>query len=124
MIGPQVQKAIVDALKAAGIAIHDRVPEKATFPYATIGSEQTVDDGNSCGDGWLVFADVHVWSRVPGKVEAKTLSASVATAVLATTDVAGFALDDVRLESRSTFDDPDGLTAHTVMTFRFTLDEA
>src|SRR5690606_34227972 len=77
MIGPELQKAIYDALKTvpavAGGRVYDSVPSNAEFPYVTIGGEQTVDDGNSCEDGWEVFTDVHVWSRKPGFPECKEI---------------------------------------------------
>jgi len=128
MIGAQVQKAIYDALKVApaiaGGRVYDTVPEAPTYPYVTIGEEQIVGDGNSCGDGWEVFADVHVWSRAPGFPEAKGIAASVVERVTAITAVAGFAVIDAELQDTRALRDPDGLTSHIVCSFRFIIDQA
>ena len=81
-------------------------------------------DGNSCGDGWEVFADVHVWSRAPGFPEAKGIAASVVERVTAITAVAGFAVIDAELQDTRALRDPDGLTSHIVCSFRFIIDQA
>lgn len=130
MIGSQLQKAIFAALNTetavAGGRIYDRVPENATFPYVTIGDDQVLDDGNSCDDGWEVFADVHVWSRPDSgsKAEVKDLAASVGSRLAATLTVTGFTVIIAALESSRTFRDPDGLTEHSVLTFRYVLQPA
>lgn len=128
MIGAQLQKAIFGALTAApalaGGNVFDRVPESDPFPRITIGDEQVLDDGNSCAEGWEVYPDVHVWSRKPGKVEAKHLAAEVVNRVLAIDTVEEFTVLSVALESYNALDDPDGLTAHVAVTFRVLLDPA
>lgn len=128
MIGTQVQKAIHDALKAAptvaGGRVYDRVPEDAAYPYVSIGEDQIVGDGNACGDGWEVFADVHVWSRKPGFPEAKGIAAAVVGKVAAITAISGFSLLHVELQDQRALRDPDGLTSHIVCSFRFIIDQA
>jgi hypothetical protein len=128
MIGPEVQKAIFDALKAspalAGGRVYDSVPANAEFPYVSIGEEQIVGDGNSCGDGWEIFADVHVWSRKPGFPEAKGIAATVVDRVTAVTSVSGFAVIEVEFQDMRALRDTDGLTSHIVCSFRFIIDPA
>lgn len=128
MIGPEVQKAIYDALTAAppvaGGRVYDAVPESAVFPYVTIGGEQIVADGNTCGDGWEVYADVHVWSRKPGFPEAKGIAAAAADRVTAITSIAGYSMVDVEFQDQRALRDPDGLTSHIVISFRFIIDQA
>lgn len=128
MIGTQVQKAIFDALKAApavaGGNVFDSVPEPSPFPRVIIGEEQILDDGNACGDGWQVYADVHVWSREVGFPEAKTIAATVVTRVRAISAIAGFGLISIELEDQRSIRDPDGLTSHIVCSFLFILDQA
>lgn len=129
MIGPGLQRAIYAALSGAGIAggrIYDGVPDNPVFPYVTIGDEQIIDDSNTCGESWEAFADIHVWSRpVAGsKVEAKTIAAAVKGAVLAIGTVSGGTLTGVFSETARSFRDPDGLTEHTVLTFKFIIEEA
>lgn len=128
MIGPEVQGALVAALKAApaiaGGRIHDNVPESPVFPYLSIGSEQVIDDGNSCGDGWEVFSDVHVWSRAVGYVEAKQIMATAVDKIMAITTIGGFSLIAVGVEDTRVFRDPDGLTSHGVISVRFIINPA
>ncbi len=127
MIETQVQRAIRDALQiappVAGDNIFDFVPEGAPFPRVTIGEEQIVGDGNSCGDGWEVFADVHVWSREAGFAEAKVLAAAVSERICAISAITGFNLISVEMRDQRRMRDPDGLTSHIVLSFQFTLDE-
>lgn len=128
MIDTQVQKAIFDALKAtpavAGGNVFDIVPAGDPFPRVTIGEEQIVADGNSCGDGWEVFADVHVWSRQVGFPEAKTIAAAAVQRVGAIASIAGYALVSVEFQGQRTLRDPDGLTSHIVCSFVFIIDQA
>lgn len=128
MIGPEVQGALVAALKAApaiaGGRIYDLVPPGAEFPYVSIGSEQIINDDNSCGDGWEVYSDVHVWSRAVGSVEAKQIMADAVERINAITAIAGFALISVDVDDTRMFRDPDGITSHGVISARFIIDPA
>lgn len=129
MIGAEVQKAIfaaLDGVTLAGANVFDQVPESNPFPRITIGDEQVSDDGNTCGDGWEVFSDVHCWSRpVAGsKEEVKTLAAQVVGAVRAIASIAGFSLVSIEHQTTRIFRDPDGLTEHAVCSFRAIVDPA
>jgi hypothetical protein len=128
MIGPEVQKAIVDALKLpvaiAGGRIHDRVPENPEFPYLSIGSEQVLDDGNTCDDGWEVFSDIHVWSRAVGYVEAKQIMASAVDRIKAISTITGHTLIAVEVEDTRMLRDPDGLTSHGIVSAKFIITPA
>jgi hypothetical protein len=129
MIGSGLQKAIFaklnEATAMAGGRIYDRVPANAVFPYITIGDDQVLDDSNSCGDGWEVFADVHLWSRPTSgsKAEVKDLAAAVAGRLKTTAlSVPGFTVVLSTVENVRTFRDPDGVTEHSVLTFRYLID--
>lgn len=128
MIGLEVQKAIVDALNAetaiAGGRIYDRVPENPDFPYVSIGSEQVIDDGNSCDDGWEVYSDVHVWARGVGFVEAKQVMAQAVDRIKTITAIPGFTLIALEVEDVRTLRDPDGLTSHAVISVKFIINPA
>lgn len=138
MIGPELQKAVFAALTAAPAIcdgrVYDNPPDEArrststgaAWPYATIGDDQVVDAGNSCGDGWEVFCDVHLWSRSSSlsKLEAKTLAAAIVERLTALDTVDGFVVIAATLETSRTFRDPDGITEHGVVTMRFLLDPA
>jgi hypothetical protein len=128
MIGTEVQKALYDALTAApaiaGGQVFDRVPARVKLPYVTIGDEQRIDDSNGCDDGWEVFPDVHIWSDAVGRGEAKTLLAAVEARIKAIAAVDGFNLVSVNIDSARVFMDPDGLTAHGVITPKFIITPA
>lgn len=136
MIGPELQKAIVDALNAAPALcdgrVYDGVPPEAkrisdtgaAWPYITVGDEQVIDSGNSCGDGWEVFPDVHIWTRPESrsKREGKALMAAAVDRLRAITAVDGYTVTSVSLETARSFRDPDGITEHGAVTLRFLLD--
>lgn len=128
MIGPELQKALVDALKAApalaGGNIYDSVPASNLYPRVTLGDEQTIDHGNSCSDGWEVYADVHVWSQAVGKVEAKQIMAQAVPRLLALSSLPGFTILACELDGHRIFTQPDGLTTHGVITIRYVIDPA
>lgn len=129
MIGPELQKAIHDALVSGAVAagrIYDNPPVGAAFPYVTIGDEQVIDDSNQCGEGWEIYPDIHAWSRpVAGsKAEVKALAASIVKAVTGITSVSGHALVALHHETTRYLRDPDGKTEHAVITFRAVLDPA
>lgn len=128
MIGIQVQKAIFDALMlapaVAGGNVFDRVRDCDPYPCVTIGEEQIVGDGNSCGAGWEVYANVHVWSKKPGYPEAKVLAAIVVARVCSIISVAGFSLNEVEFQDQQAVRELDEITSHVVCSFRFIIDEA
>lgn len=129
MIDDGVQKAIFQALATAGVTggrIYDQVPDKAKFPYATIGDEQVIDDGNDCAESWEVYSDIHIWSRPDSgsKGEIKREMKAASTAVLAIASVPGWTLISVKPETSRVMRDPDGKTEHGVLTFRFIIDPA
>lgn len=128
MIGPELQKAIVDALKAApavaGGNVYDRVPTSNLYPRVTVGDEQTIDNGNTCSDGWEIYADVHVWSQKVGKVEAKEIMVAAVPRLLAIATIPGFKILATELDAHRIFTEPDGLTTHGVITIRYVIDPA
>lgn len=124
-----LQKAVFDALDEAldgSAGVYDRVPTNgagkptASFPYVTIGEDQIVSDADQCHDACTAFATVHVWSRAVGKVEAKGLMATVCSTLDALLEIDGFeviahGVDDGPRHMA----DLDGLTSHSVVTFRY-----
>lgn len=131
MIGPELQIAIVSALKTApavcGGRVYDRPSAQAEFPYVTVGDDQVLDDGNTCCDGWEVFSDIHIWSRpsAGSKLEAKSIAADVVRRLVDQPfPVAGFTLDIAQLETARSLRDPDGLTEHSIITLRHVLQPA
>lgn len=113
-----------DAAVCAFVAgrVFDLPPQGDTpdFPYIAFGSFQVLDDGAGCIDGAEVFVTLDVWSRAQGTIEAKRIGAAVAAALHeADLDLGGeHRLVEILHRSTNVFTDPDGRTAHGVLTFR------
>jgi hypothetical protein len=123
-----LQKAVRDTLAGSaavtaivGARIYDRVAN-AEFPYVTIGNDQLIDDGNACGDAWECFVTVDAWSRGVGMTEVKSLAAAVRSALATELAVTGFSVVAGVHQTTRYLDDPDGLTSHAVVTFRYLID--
>ena len=127
MIGAEIQKALYQALEGLVEGrVYDNPPPEPIFPYITIGDDQVIDDSGECGASFEVFEDVHIWDRPKAKSKAavKELRKEVVAAVLAITSIEDdYALVSVSLESARSLRDPDGLTEHGVLTFRFLTQE-
>jgi len=139
MIDPSlpVQEAVFDALTgstalAAAFGgpprVFDRVPVDAAgrvtarFPYVAIGEDQVTSEADACHDASSIFVTVHVWSRAVGKVEAKAIMAAVCLALDVKLTVSGFGVIGHDVETGPQhLTDADGLTSHSVVTFRYRL---
>lgn len=125
--GDKIQRAMFAALTAADLGdVYDRPPADRTYPHFTIGDEQVIDDGDSCGDAWEVFEDVHVWDQpdTGSKVRLKQLMAAAEPVLAVNLEIAGFRVVSAVLETARSFRDPDGITEHGVMTFKYLIDAA
>lgn len=124
-----LQKAVHDALVAAlgaGVGVYDDVPldeqgrVKAKFPYVRIGEDQILSDADQCHDPSTAYCTIHVWSRLPGKVEAKTIMAQACLALDVKLIVEGFEIIGHRVDTGPHhLDGGDGKSAHSVATFRY-----
>ncbi|MGH6859931.1 MAG: DUF3168 domain-containing protein [Phyllobacterium sp.] len=72
--GLELQKALLAVLKAdktveklVGGRIYDRVPEKADFPYVTLGSSSIYDWSTATERGGEHLFTLHVWDRAGGR---------------------------------------------------------
>lgn len=109
--------------------VFDRVPldvagkvDKAAFPYVALGEDQVTSEADACHDASSIFVTLHVWSRAVGKVEAKTIMAAVCEAMDVKLPVAGFGVIGHAVETGPQhLTDVDGLTSHSVVTFRYRL---
>jgi hypothetical protein len=122
----QLQKAIVARLKAdAGVnaiiagRVYDTVPPNATKPYVSFGPFQLLPEHGDCLDGGEAIVTLDGWSNGQnGTVEIKQLGTAIATAL----DLAPLALDapqrlvEMTIEQTQYMRDPDGITAHAVIT--------
>jgi hypothetical protein len=121
----QLQKAIVAALKAdAGVdaiiagRIYDAVPGSAVKPYLSFGAFQLLPEHGDCLDGGEAFVTLDGWAAGPDTVQVKSLGSAVAKALdrapIVLTD--GQRLVEMSVEQTQYMRDPDGITAHAVIT--------
>ena len=121
----ELQKAVFDALVASvevGDLVDDRIfdrrPQDGDYPCLTFGPSDTVRDDLNCIDLETVSLQIDVWTRDGGRLHlCRTLTDTVAAA-LHHADLAlethALALLEVALVR--VMQDPDGLTAHGVVT--------
>lgn len=108
--------------------VYDDVPTTPKFPYVNIGDDQVVDDSH-CEAAFEISSTIHVFAREGGQTQAKAIGdAIIADIGIGDLDVAGFVVKaseiEPALQSSQYFKDPDGLTAHGVLVFRFLLDQS
>lgn len=122
-----VQKAIRARLAAtAGVtdlvpasAILDRNQRPAPDPSIIIGEAQTVDPGTDYERRHMtVFHDLHVWKREIGTTGANAIAGAIRAAIHAGRLVLddGWHCADARVSDVRVMRDPDGETAHAVVT--------
>jgi hypothetical protein len=118
-----LQKAIVATLKAdakvaaiVGGRVYDGVPVDAPLPYVSIGSFQLLPDSTACLAGGEAIIQLDGWAAGPATTQAKQLGGAIAYAL----DQAELSLDGQHLVSLTVTEtqylrDPDGITAHAVV---------
>lgn len=122
----ELQKAVVARLKAdtgvttlVGQRIYDAVPTNATFPYISLGPDQTLPSRADCYNGSEVTIQVDAWSRSVGFPEVKRIAEAVrASLVDAPLSLTGHRLVDIALEEARVLRDVDVLTSHAALSFR------
>jgi len=122
-----LQKAIVATLKADAAVmalvagrIYDGVPANAVMPYVSLGTFQLLPDGGDCLDGGEAIIQLDGWAIGPASVEVKRLGAAIAHALdKAALNLAldGQHLVEIVATETQYLRDPDGITAHAVVTF-------
>lgn len=119
-----LQKGVYDTLTTAmaPVKIYDSVPPGALFPYLTIGDDQLLDDIAECIDGAECYATINIWSRKGGKTEAKQLSKKAITALYDYINLTDFRVCEVKLDGLTHMNDPDGITAHSVITMCYLIE--
>lgn len=120
-----LQGAVVALLKVAmppvvGGRVFDAVPPSPGFPYVSVGDGQVLgDDTEDCGDGSEVNLQVDAWSRAVGYPEVKTIAAAIRTALKTIPTLTGFVVSVVEFQQCVYLRDPDGLTRHAALQFRY-----
>ncbi|MFY0619321.1 DUF3168 domain-containing protein [Shimia sp.] len=132
-ISVALQTAVFEALSndaavqsLVGDQIHDGVPAKARFPRVTFGPTDTQHEDLVEIAARTETLQLDVWSRDKGRLrECKVICDAVRSALhLADLSLTEGALVLVQVESLRVFQDPDGKTAHGVVTVRAELEEA
>jgi len=128
----ELQTAIVGKLKndpgvqaVVGQRVYDEVPNNPTFPYISLGDNQVLPDKADCIDGTEIFWQIDGWARDPTFPMAKKIS----KAVIAAMDdqdisVTGYAVIVCELNTTNYLHDPDGITRHVAINFRFLIQAA
>jgi hypothetical protein len=125
----ELQKAIVRVLRDAGTSAGDRVynpvPASAKFPYISMGLIQVLNEKYDGLTGVKCFVTLHAWSQERSRVEIHTIGRQIIAALDGVDEEMSRADLDVRsceFEDAQYIDDPDGLTAHAVLTFQVLTD--
>ena len=122
----ELQKALVARLKAdtgvtalVGTRVYDLPPPEPSYPYISLGPDQTVPDRADCYDGKEVTLQVDAWSRSIGFPEVKRIAEAICAALDdAPLSLTGQRLVDLYEADVRTMRDPDGATSHAALTFR------
>jgi hypothetical protein len=102
-----------------GASIFDDVPQGSSYPFVTIGEEQSNEYGTMDLDGTDTAITIHVWSRYDGAKETKEILDRIHTLLHdSSLSVTGYNLVNLRFEFSDIMRDPDGVTRHGVIRFR------
>lgn len=99
--------------------VYDSVPANPTFPYIALGDGQELGDDSECADGSEVFFQIHAWSRAPGFPESKSIASAIRTAMKTQITLTGYSVIVTQYQQTQFLKDPDGLTRHAMVEYRF-----
>lgn len=111
-----IADAAVSALVPAA-QIYDRHQRPEVFPCIVLGEDQEIyEDMTLERDTLRVVSTIHIWSREPSLTGVKTIADALRRALIGnptvTANLIHFHFENVRFMR-----DPDGVTAHGVITF-------
>jgi uncharacterized protein DUF3168 len=125
----ELRAALVRVLRQAVTKAEGRVygpaPANAKYPYISIGAIQVLNEKYEGLAGAQVHVTLHAWSQERSRVEIHTIGKQVVAALDDTDEELSGADLEVRIcsfEDAQYLDDPDGVTAHAVITFRIFTD--
>lgn len=133
-VSAALQKLIFDTVTAdAGVmalvnGVYDHVPKSPwgeTKAYVSFGPSDVIDDDADCIAAGEHTFQIDCWSRGVGKVGCRRIVDAVKDALHAR-DLAlpDHGLVELRVTMRRVFDDPDGRTAHGVVTVAAMIEES
>lgn len=98
-------------------------PAGAPFPHIIIGEDQVIGDDIECGAASEVVCTLHVYARettpAASRLQAKAIAAAVRSALTTKLTVTGHVVIDWLFEGARHLTDPDGLTAHSIVTLTY-----
>ena len=131
---PDFQKALYARLSGSAalaaamggtVRAYDAPPQTPTFPYIQFAESQVIDEGNECDvDLFELFSTIHVWSRDVGTVETKRIVGAVRELMNAIFPMDNFSITVAKCENSQWFRDPDGISTHGVVVFRYLISTA
>jgi hypothetical protein len=114
--------AVTALIPAANIIDANGQPE--LFPRLNMGEDQELPADDVVGRYTRLLSTMHIWTREPGLAGAKAITGAVRKAlILQTWTQGGFCCIDTRLVNARYLRDPDGLTAHGVITFQMLIED-
>jgi len=118
-----LQKGTLSIMKAGatgaltGGRIYDGVPGGAQKPYVSFGLFQVLPEHGDCLDGGEAFVTIDAWAAGPDTVQVKQIGAAIAADLDRVEIVVdGQRLIELSIEQAQYMRDPDGITAHAVIT--------
>ncbi|WP_062016491.1 DUF3168 domain-containing protein [Aureimonas sp. AU4] len=123
----ELQTTIVSALMGdpaltamlGGPKVFDRQPERAAFPYLTLGRTAVVDWSTGSEDGSEHILTLHVWGRGGSKQETYAIMDKVTNRLHdATLPMDGHRLVNLRLQFAEARQEPDSPAYHGILRFR------
>ena len=108
-----------------GQRVYDEVPSNPTFPYISLGDNQVLPDKADCIDGTEVFWQIDGWARDPTYPMTKSISKAVVAALDdQTLTISGYTAVVAEINRIDYLHDPDGITRHVAINFRFLIQAA
>ncbi|MBP0617924.1 DUF3168 domain-containing protein [Jiella mangrovi] len=102
-----------------GPKVFDRRPERANFPYLTLGRTAVVDWSTGTEDGAEHILTLHVWAKGGGKAETYAIMDKVAEKLNDTAlALEGHHLVNLRLQFAEARREEDSSTYHGILRFR------
>lgn len=128
----ELQTAVFDRLVAdTGVhalcadRIYDNVPEARIFPYISFGMSDYYEDDSDCIPARVETLQIDCWAQENGKKRpARELVDAVKAALhLHAPELPTHGLVEMRVVAARVFGDPDGITAHGVVTLQAMIEE-
>lgn len=102
-----------------GPKIFDRIPERAKFPYLTLGRTSVVDWSTGTEDGAEHILTLHIWSKGGGKAETFEIMDRVTNQLHdAHLPIDGHRLVTLQLQFAEARQEPESTAYHGILRFR------